>query len=158
MNLLKGIPMKMITVAGTPSAGKTSVIAHLARRLLKEEIRVAVAKFDALETGDDRWYAREVGIPAIKALSDYVCPDHYYVSNLEEVFAWGKLQQDGMRWTTLNAGMAYKFLWAATLQEVGLTVNNLLDATYREHLATGRKPAELNAPGRSVLATWRMTF
>jgi hemoglobin/transferrin/lactoferrin receptor protein len=61
-------------------------------------------------------------------------------------------------WTTLNAGMAYKFLWAATLQEVGLTVNNLLDATYREHLATGRKPAELNAPGRSVLATWRMTF
>jgi Ni2+-binding GTPase involved in maturation of urease and hydrogenase len=93
MNLLKGMPMKMITVAGTPSAGKTSVIAHLARRLLKEEIRVAVAKFDALESGDDRWYAREVGIPAIKGLSDYVCPDHYYVSNLEEVFAWGKLQQ-----------------------------------------------------------------
>jgi Ni2+-binding GTPase involved in maturation of urease and hydrogenase len=33
-----------------------------------------------------------VGIPSIKGLSDYICPDHYYVSNLEEVVAWGKNQ------------------------------------------------------------------
>ncbi len=82
--------MKIITVAGTPCAGKTSVIAHLVRLFKSEGVEAAVAKFDALATGDDAFYRKELGIPAIKGLSDYVCPDHYYVSNLEEVYAWGK--------------------------------------------------------------------
>ncbi len=84
--------MKIITVAGAPCAGKTAVIAHLARLYMKLGVNLVVAKFDALATGDDEFYRRELGIPAIKGLSDYVCPDHYYVSNLEEVHGWGKQQ------------------------------------------------------------------
>ncbi|MCJ8499755.1 TonB-dependent receptor [Desulfatitalea alkaliphila] len=70
----------------------------------------------------------------------------------------GPAEHETPGWQTLNAGLAYRFQWAGTVQELGLAAHNLLDATYREHLSTGRKPALLNAPGRSVLATWRMTF
>lgn len=84
--------LKIITIAGTPSSGKTAVISHLARLFLKQNIRVAAAKFDALATQDDIHFKTRVGIPSIKGLSDYICPDHYYVSNLEEVVAWGKSQ------------------------------------------------------------------
>jgi Ni2+-binding GTPase involved in maturation of urease and hydrogenase len=84
--------MKIVTIAGTPCAGKTAVITHLTRLFIKDRVKVAVAKFDALATGDDVFYRRELNIPAIKGLSDYICPDHYAVSNLEEVHAWGKNQ------------------------------------------------------------------
>lgn len=83
---------RIITVAGTPSAGKTAVIAHLARLFLDQGVRVAAVKFDALATRDDLHFQTRVGIPAVKGLGDYICPDHFYVSNLEEVAAWGRDQ------------------------------------------------------------------
>jgi Ni2+-binding GTPase involved in maturation of urease and hydrogenase len=84
--------MKIITVAGTPSSGKTSVIVHLARLLSKEGVRSAAAKFDALATKDDAHFREKAGIPSIQGLGDYVCPDHFYASNLEEVAEWGTRQ------------------------------------------------------------------
>ncbi len=83
----------VITVAGTPSSGKTAVISHLARLLLSQGIRVTAAKFDALVSHDDAYFRDQVAIPAIKGLSDYICPDHYYVSNIEEVIEWGKQEK-----------------------------------------------------------------
>jgi len=82
--------MKLITVAGTPSSGKTSVIIHTMRHFTKMGLNVSAVKFDALDTLDDLTLNENLGIPAIKGISDYVCPDHYYVSNLEEVFLWGE--------------------------------------------------------------------
>ncbi len=61
-------------------------------------------------------------------------------------------------WATVNAKAGYRFQWAQTLQEVSIAADNLLDTTYRNHLATGRKPAELNSPGLNVAVTWRMEF
>jgi Ni2+-binding GTPase involved in maturation of urease and hydrogenase len=52
--------------------------------------RVAAVKFDALSTNDDALFEERLSIPSIKGISDYICPDHFYVSNLEEVFAWGR--------------------------------------------------------------------
>ncbi|MCK5798796.1 MAG: hypothetical protein KAI47_16500, partial [Deltaproteobacteria bacterium] len=37
---------------------------------------------------DDQVYARH-GIPVRKGLSGALCPDHYFVSNIEEVVRWG---------------------------------------------------------------------
>ncbi|KMY66237.1 hypothetical protein AAU61_17275 [Desulfocarbo indianensis] len=84
--------MKVITIAGTPSSGKTSVLLHTLNLFKAEGIKTAAVKFDALATQDHDLYQRRLGIPAIRGLSDYVCPDHYYVSNLEEVLAWGHEQ------------------------------------------------------------------
>jgi Ni2+-binding GTPase involved in maturation of urease and hydrogenase len=70
--------------------GKTSVILHLAALLAKEGVRPAVVKFDALSSADDVIFREKLGIPALVGLSDYVCPDHYYVSNIEEACVWGR--------------------------------------------------------------------
>jgi len=83
--------LRVAIVAGTPAAGKTSVMLHTLRHILKEGTRVAVCKIDCLETSDDKAY-RRLGVPVAVGLSDYICPDHFYVSNLEEIYAWGKEQ------------------------------------------------------------------
>lgn len=84
--------MRFVIVAGTPSSGKTSVMVHTIRHLLKSRLLVAACKIDCLQTSDDERYGR-LGIPVAVGLSDYICPDHFYVANLEEVEQWGREQQ-----------------------------------------------------------------
>ncbi|WP_020612984.1 GTP-binding protein [Sediminispirochaeta bajacaliforniensis] len=80
--------MKLITVSGPPSSGKTSVILKTIESLHVKKRSVAVAKFDCLSTDDDKRYAA-AKIPVQKGLSGGLCPDHYFVSNIEEVCRWG---------------------------------------------------------------------
>ncbi|HHX87226.1 MAG TPA: hypothetical protein GX693_03480 [Firmicutes bacterium] len=87
--------MRFVIVAGTPSSGKTSVMIHTARHLLTDGISVAVCKIDCLQTKDDERY-RRLGIPVAVGLSDYICPDHFYVANLEEVERWARKQAAGV--------------------------------------------------------------
>lgn len=82
--------MKIVTVAGTPSSGKTSVIIHAMRHFIENGKSVSAVKFDALDTMDDQIIKEQLNIPTLKGISDYICPDHFYVSNLEEVFLWGE--------------------------------------------------------------------
>jgi Ni2+-binding GTPase involved in maturation of urease and hydrogenase len=56
--------------------------------LKKRGIKVGVVKFDCLYTDDDLLYAK-IGVPVKKGLSGSLCPDHYFVSNIEEVTQWG---------------------------------------------------------------------
>jgi Ni2+-binding GTPase involved in maturation of urease and hydrogenase len=81
--------MRLITVAGPPSSGKTSVICKAAESLISTGVSVGVIKFDCLSSGDQELYERR-GIPARTGLSGNLCPDHFFVSNIEECLAWGK--------------------------------------------------------------------
>jgi len=80
--------MKLVTFSGPPSSGKTSVILKSIAALKERGISVGVVKFDCLYTDDDELYAK-AGIPVKKGLSGALCPDHYFVSNIEEVVEWG---------------------------------------------------------------------
>lgn len=80
--------MNLITVSGPPSSGKTSVILKTIANLKQRGIKVGVAKFDCLHTDDDVLY-QKAGIPVKKGLSGSLCPDHYFVSNIEAVVDWG---------------------------------------------------------------------
>ena len=80
--------MNLVTVSGPPSSGKTAVILKAAETLMKKGIKLGVVKFDCLLTEDDEIYKR-AGIPVRKGLSGALCPDHYFVSNIEEVTQWG---------------------------------------------------------------------
>ncbi len=80
--------MNLVTVSGPPSSGKTSVILKTIAALDKRSIKPAVVKFDCLYTDDDLLYAK-AGIPVKKGLSGSLCPDHYFVSNIEAVVDWG---------------------------------------------------------------------
>jgi Ni2+-binding GTPase involved in maturation of urease and hydrogenase len=80
--------MNLVTVSGPPSSGKTAVILKTAEALIAQGKMVGVAKFDCLSTEDDKIYEK-AGIPVQKGLSGALCPDHYFVSNIEEVTRWG---------------------------------------------------------------------
>lgn len=80
--------MKPILVAGPPSAGKTAVIMHAARQLQAAGARVAAVKFDTKSSLDPELYRERLGIPALGGISGYLCPDHYFISNMEEALDW----------------------------------------------------------------------
>ncbi len=80
--------MNLVTVSGPPSSGKTSVILKTIDSLRRRKLSVGVVKFDCLATDDDLLYEK-AGIPVKKGLSGALCPDHFFVSNIEEVTAWG---------------------------------------------------------------------
>ncbi len=79
--------MKMLTVAGAPSCGKSSVIIQLLRKLMKENVRPAVVKFDCVSGQDGALYEKEK-IPVRTALAGSLCPDHFYVSNIKGAWDW----------------------------------------------------------------------
>ncbi|SMB81201.1 Ni2+-binding GTPase involved in regulation of expression and maturation of urease and hydrogenase [Desulfonispora thiosulfatigenes DSM 11270] len=81
--------MNLITISGPPSSGKTSVIVKTIDAFRQRNLSVGVVKFDCLYTDDDLIYEK-AGIPVKKGLSGALCPDHYFVSNIEEVVQWGK--------------------------------------------------------------------
>lgn len=84
--------MNLITVSGPPSTGKTAVITKTIENFQKRGVKVGVVKFDCLYTDDDKIYEK-LGVPVKKGLSGSLCPDHYFVSNIEEVVQWGLKQK-----------------------------------------------------------------
>ena len=84
--------MKLVTVAGPPSSGKTAVILKALAHLQREGRRVGVVKFDCLTSHDAELF-RAAGIPALTGLSGNFCPDHYFITNIEDCAAWGRRQQ-----------------------------------------------------------------
>lgn len=79
--------MRLVTVAGPPSCGKTSILAHALGQLMAEGSPCAVIKFDCLKSREAEVY-EAAGVPVSVALSGALCPDHFYATNLEEAFAW----------------------------------------------------------------------
>jgi Ni2+-binding GTPase involved in maturation of urease and hydrogenase len=80
--------MKLVTFAGPPSAGKTSAAIKTAEVLLKEGFTVGAVKFDCITTADDETY-RKRGIPVLTGISGNLCPDHYFITNIEDCVGWG---------------------------------------------------------------------
>ncbi|NLW21802.1 MAG: hypothetical protein GXY88_00875 [Tissierellia bacterium] len=95
--------MNLVTVSGPPSSGKTSVILKVIQALKERDISVGVVKFDCLYTDDDILYQR-AGVPVKKGLSGSLCPDHFFVSNIEEVVEWG-IREDLDLLITESAGL-----------------------------------------------------
>ena len=80
--------MNLVVFSGPPSSGKTSVIIKTIDALKQQVIKVGGFNFDCLYTDDDVLYER-AGVPVRKGLSGALCPDHFFVSNIEEVVKWG---------------------------------------------------------------------
>lgn len=78
--------MKLITVSGPPSSGKTSVILRAIENL--NSMKIGIIKFDCLSTRDDELY-KNAGIEVRVGLSGNLCPDHFYISNINDGVIWG---------------------------------------------------------------------
>lgn len=83
--------MRLVTVSGPPSSGKTSVILKTIECLKEEAGKIGIIKFDCLTTFDHQLYER-AGISVKVGLSGNLCPDHFFVSNVEDCLQWGLRQ------------------------------------------------------------------
>lgn len=79
--------MKFITVSGPPSSGKTAVVLRAIEQL-PLGIRVGVVKFDCLNAADKEMYER-YGIPVKVGIAGSLCPDHFFIINIESALQWG---------------------------------------------------------------------
>jgi len=81
--------MKLVTFAGPPTSGKTTVLTKIINCFQQENVKVGAVKFDCLQTEDDKIFSK-LGIPAKKGLSAELCPDHFYITNISDVYSWGE--------------------------------------------------------------------
>jgi Ni2+-binding GTPase involved in maturation of urease and hydrogenase len=81
----------MVVVAGTPGSGKTSVLMHAVKDLIRAGAKPALVKIDCMWTEDDVRFKR-LGLPVAVGLSKDMCPDHYAIYNVDEMLAWAEGQ------------------------------------------------------------------
>ena len=81
--------MQLLTVAGPPSSGKTSILLRLASVLARRGRSLGVVKFDCLASRDREIFT-QAGIPCLTGLSGALCPDHFFVCNAADAFTWGQ--------------------------------------------------------------------
>lgn len=80
--------MKFVTFSGPPSSGKTSVILKIIDCLKDTGSKFGVIKFDCLTTYDDVLY-KKAGVEVMVGLSGNLCPDHFYISNIDDCVKYG---------------------------------------------------------------------
>jgi len=83
-----GSNLKFVTFSGPPSSGKTSVILKVIDCLKGIESKFGVIKFDCLTTYDDVLY-KKAGVEVMVGLSGNLCPDHFYISNIDDCVKYG---------------------------------------------------------------------
>ncbi|TAJ45589.1 GTP-binding protein [Methanofollis fontis] len=79
--------MKILVVAGPPSAGKTAVIRQVIRQI-GGRVPVAYLKIDVVRAFEDEELREEFGIPTKKVYSGDVCPDHVGIMVMRDAIAW----------------------------------------------------------------------
>ncbi len=79
--------MKLVVLAGTPGSGKTSVLLHAIKALIKHGRSPSVVKVDCLWTDDDRRF-KKLDIPVHVGLAKDMCPDHFTIYNIDEMLRW----------------------------------------------------------------------
>lgn len=81
--------MKMLVVAGPPSAGKTALIKQVVR-YFKEELKIAFLKIDVVKAYEDIELRKEFGIATKKIYSGDLCPDHAGIMVLGDAVEWAE--------------------------------------------------------------------
>ncbi len=85
--------MKLVICAGPATTGKTSVLRHVARKLLARGRRLAFLKLDVQFAEEDEQLALELGIPTRKVYSGELCPDHCSVMVLGDALGWAEKER-----------------------------------------------------------------
>lgn len=81
------MPKKIILFSGSSAVGKTSVLKSLLPVLMAEDITPCVCKIDCIQSQDGNLF-QSLGVPCVTGISGDICPDHFLVSNLPELWGW----------------------------------------------------------------------
>lgn len=87
--------MKLIVIAGPPSAGKTALVKQVVANL-KSEMRIAFLKIDVVKAYEDIELKSEFGIATRKIYSGDLCPDHAGVMVLGDAIEWAEDNDAGL--------------------------------------------------------------
>ncbi len=82
--------MKLVICAGPATTGKTSVLRHIARKLIALGHHLAFLKIDVQYADEDELFAQEFEIPTKKVYSGELCPDHCSVLVLGDALKWAE--------------------------------------------------------------------
>ena len=125
----KGVvmPKHVFLFSGSSAVGKTSILRYLIPFLEKGGMRTAICKIDCLSSNDESVY-KNLNIPTVTGLSRDICPDHFLVSNLPELWDWcDSLGRDCLLIET--AGLCHRCSPATELCTAGC----VLDCTASSH-------------------------
>jgi Ni2+-binding GTPase involved in maturation of urease and hydrogenase len=86
------MPKKMILFSGASAVGKTAVLKRLLPYVKEQGHVPMVCKIDCIRSEDGNVF-REMGFPTVTGLAGDICPDHFLVSNLPEL--WNHADQMG---------------------------------------------------------------
>ena len=90
------MPRQVLLFSGASAVGKTSVLKSLLPLLARGGMAPCVCKIDCLKTGDAAVF-QNLGLPCVTGLSGDICPDHFLVSNLPELWGWAdRLERDAL--------------------------------------------------------------
>ncbi len=84
--------MRLITISGPPSSGKTTLLLRIVESLRQNRLTAGVVKFDCLANSDKQVFAAN-GVQVKVGLSGGLCPDHFYISNVEQAHDWGQRRE-----------------------------------------------------------------
>jgi Ni2+-binding GTPase involved in maturation of urease and hydrogenase len=82
--------MKLAICAGPATTGKTSVLRHIARKMIAQDLKLAFLKIDVQYADEDEIFEGELGIPSRKVYSGELCPDHCSVLVLGDALQWAE--------------------------------------------------------------------
>ena len=80
--------VRLVVVAGPPSAGKTAVIKQMIRHLKDTGKKVSYLKVDVVTAFEDEELKAEFGIPTKKVYSGDMCPDHMGIMVVRDAVEW----------------------------------------------------------------------
>ena len=100
------IMKKMILFSGGAAVGKTAVLRHLIPYFKQKGLKVCVCKLDCLQANEAEIY-QQLGVPFVCGLSGDICPDHFLVSNLPELWKWAE-QMAGDYLLIESAGLCHR--------------------------------------------------
>ncbi len=81
--------MKLLIVAGPPSAGKTALIRQVVKKL-HHKMKIAFLKIDVVKAFEDLELRKEFNIVARKFYSGDLCPDHAGVMIMGDAVEWAE--------------------------------------------------------------------
>ena len=78
---------KIVLFSGSSAVGKTAVLLWVIDCLRLQGMHPAVCKIDCV-SGEDEAVFEKAGVPVVAGISADICPDHYLVSNIPEIWSW----------------------------------------------------------------------
>ena len=80
--------LRLMVIAGPPSAGKTAVIKQMIRHIMDTGGQPAFLKIDVVRAFEDEELKAEFGIPTRKVYSGDLCPDQMSIMIITDAIEW----------------------------------------------------------------------